>query len=417
MKKLFTLIVVIALTTVFWGCSGGSTFQVSENGYSSLTQRDLSAAPESGRYIVVLKDGVVDVPGAARGIAAAFGATVDRTYSHALKGFAVKLPSQALAGIRNNPLVDYIEPDIVLYACGFENGSGYGKPDNPGRPPEPPDPPEGEEVPWGVDRIDADLNTGAKGLGVTVAVLDTGIDTDHPELAPNYRGGYNAVKLDKAPEDDAGHGTHVSGIIAADDNESGIVGVAPDAGLVAVKVLDRRGNGYLSWIIGGINWVIANKDAYDIEVANMSFGGYGSSDALHAAIQNLYDAGVTIAVSAGNEGMNASYFIPAGYDEVICVSAIDSNDNFASFSNWGETIELTAPGVSIKSCWLRGGYKIASGTSMSAPHVAGAAALWLDNHSGTPDQVRDALIASGEPGPWPGDPDGIPEPLVDAETL
>jgi subtilisin family serine protease len=414
------LITVITLSAVVWGCSGGSSFQVSENGYSSLTQRDLSAAPESGRYIVVLKDNVVDVPGAAKGITRPFGVTVDRTYSHALKGFAVKLPPQALAGIGNNPLVDYIEPDIVLHACGFENGSGFGKPDKPGKPPKPPDdpdPPEGDEVPWGVDRIDADLNAGAKGAGVTVAVLDTGIDTDHSELAADYKGGYDFVNNDGSPEDDAGHGTHVSGIIAADDNESGIVGVAPDAGLVAVKVLNRRGSGYLSWIIDGINWVIANKDAYDIEVANMSFGGPGTSDALHTAIQNLYNAGVTIAVSAGNDGTNAAYFIPASYDEVICVSAIDGSDNFAYFSNWGETIELTAPGVSINSCWLRGRYKAMSGTSMSSPHVAGAAALWLDDHSGTPQQVMDALIAAGEPGPWPGDPDGIAEPLVDAETL
>jgi subtilisin family serine protease len=115
--------------------------------------------------------------------------------------------------------------------------------------------------------------------------------------------------------------------------------------------------------------------------------------------------------------MDASYFIQAGYDEVICISAIDGNDNFAYFSNWGETIELTAPGVSINSCWLRGRYKTVSGTSMAAPHVAGAAALWLDDHSGTPQQVMDALIAAGEAGPWPGDPDGISEPLVDAETL
>lgn len=414
MKKLLTLTTIILLSAALWSCAGGSSFQVSENGSYSLNQRDTSVALNGDRYIVVLKDGVTDIPRTARGIAGAHGVTVDRTYSHALKGFAAKLPPPALAGISSNPLVDYVEPDIVLYAYGSE----YGKPDKPGKPPPPPDPPdEGDDVPWGVDRIDADLNTGAKGLGVTVAVLDTGIDTDHPDLAANYKGGYDFVNNDGSPEDDAGHGTHVSGIIAADDNNSGIVGVAPDAGLVAVKVLNRRGSGNLSWIIAGIDWVIANKDAYGIEVANMSFGGYGTSDALHAAIQNLYNAGVTIAVSAGNDSMDASYFIPAGYDEVICISAIDSNDNFAYFSNWGETIELTAPGVSINSCWLRGGYKAMSGTSMSAPHVAGAAALWLDDHSGTPQQVMEALIALGEAGPWPGDPDGIAEPLVDAETL
>jgi subtilisin family serine protease len=357
---------------------------------------------------------VTDIPGAAKGIAASFGVTVDRTYSYALKGFAAKLPPQALAGISNNPLVDYVEPDIILHASG--------KPENPpGKPDKPPKPPPSdEEIPWGVDRIDAEKNIGPKGLAVTVAVLDTGIDTDHPELAANYKGGYDFVNSDGSPEDDAGHGTHVSGIIAADDNESGIVGVAPDAGIVAVKVLDSAGSGAISWIIAGIDWVIANKDGYSIEVANMSFGGYGTSDALHTAIQNLYNAGVTIAVSAGNSRMDASYFIPAAYPEVLCTTALTKNGKFASYSNYGSVVDLIAPGSDVKSTYLGGGFAIMSGTSMAAPHVAGSAALWLDDHSGTPAQVMEAIINAGEApkrGKWPGDPDGIGEPLVDAETL
>jgi len=413
-NRLFAMIMVVVLSAAFWGCSGGSTFQVSENGFYGHSQRDTSTAPNGDRYIIVLKDTVVDVPGAAKGIAAPFGATVERTYSHAIKGFAAKLPAQALAGISNNPLVDYIEPDITLSACPKP-------PSPPGKPPkDPDDPPGDEEVPWGIDRIDADKNTGAKGLGITVAVLDTGIDTDHPELAANYKGGYDFVNGDSSPEDDAGHGTHVSGIIAADDNGSGIIGVAPDAGIVAVKVLDSSGSGAISWIIDGIDWVIANKDAYDIEVANMSFGGYGTSDALHTAIQNLYNAGVAIAVSAGNSRMDASYFIPAAYPEVLCTTALTKNNKFASYSNFGSVVDLIAPGSDVKSTWLNGGFNTISGTSMAAPHAAGAAALWLDDHSGTPAQVMDAIISAGEApkrGKWAGDPDGIGEPLVDAETL
>ncbi len=413
MNRLLALTAVVMLSAVLWSCSGGYTFQVSENGFYGHSQRDTSAAPNGDRYIIVLKDTVVDVPGAAKGIAAPFGATVERTYSHAIKGFAAKLPPQALAGISNNPLVDYIEPDMVLYAAD--------KPDNPGKPDKPPKPPPDDgELQWGVDRIDADKNTGIKGAGVAVAILDTGIDTDHPDLAINYIGGYDFVNDDDSPEDDNGHGTHVAGIVAADDNEAGVVGVAPDAEIVAVKVLDSSGSGAISWIIDGIDWVIANKDSYSIEVANMSFGGYGTSDALHTAIQNLYNAGVTIAVSAGNSRMDASYFIPAAYAEVLCTTALAKNNKFASYSNFGSVVDLIAPGSDVKSTWLNGGFNTISGTSMAAPHVAGAAALYLDDHSGTPAQVMEAIINAGEApkrGKWAGDPDGIGEPLVDAETL
>ncbi len=298
MKRLLTLTAVVVLSAVMWGCSGSSSFQMSENGFYGNTQRGMSTAPDGDRYIVVLKDVVADVPSAARGIAGPFGVNVDRTYSHALKGFAAKLPPQALAGVRNHPLVDYVEPDIVLDACG-----------------KPLKPPADGELQWGVDRIDADKNTGAKGSGVTVVVLDTGIDTDHPELVANYKGGYDFVNNDASPEDDAGHGTHVSGIIAADNNGTGVIGVAPDAGLVAVKVLDSAGSGAISWIIAGIDWVIANKDGYGgIKVANMSFGGYGTSDALHAAIQNLEGAGVTITAAASCDRVHRRVFAFDGFD-------------------------------------------------------------------------------------------------------
>lgn len=420
MNRLLALTAAVMLSAALWSCSGGYTFQVSENGFYGHSQRDTSAAPNGDRYIVVLKESVVDVPGAARGIASPLGVTVERTYTHALKGFAAKLPPQALKGIRNNPLVDYVEPDIVLHAYPKPPD----KPDKPGKPPKPPEPPEeGDEVPWGVDRIDADLNDG-KGAGVSVAVLDTGIDTDHPELAENYKGGYDFFNNDSSPEDDNGHGTHVSGIIAADDNGMGIVGVAPDAGLVAVKAFDRFGRGWLVDIIAGIDWIIEHRDDYNIKVANMSFGGDASqsgNQSLHDAVIALYDAGVTIAAAAGNSSDDASGHIPAAYAEVLCTTALTKNNRFARYSNYGSVVDLIAPGSKVKSTWLNGGFNTISGTSMAAPHVAGAAALYLDSDpNATPEKVMAELIAAGEgapPGGWPGDPDGIGEPLVDAETL
>jgi len=408
MKPRVALLAAVLLAATLSACSGSYTFELSENGNYRFIRHGMSSLPpqaaDTARYVVVLQPDTPDVASAAAKLTAPLGVRPERTYTHALKGFAATLPVQAASALARNPLVDYVEPDLV-----FSIGA---------KPPKPP--PSGDELPWGVDRIDAEKNGGAKGAGVAVAVLDTGIDTDHPDLAANYQGGYDFVNGDGLPEDDNGHGTHVSGIIAADNNSAGIVGVAPNAGIVAVKVLDSNGEGYLSVIIDGIDWVIANQSGYGIKVANMSFGGSGSSEALHTAVQGLYNAGVTIAASAGNNRSNAAYFIPAAYAEVLCISALASGDKFASYSNYGSVVDLIAPGSDVKSTWPGGGFATLSGTSMAAPHVAGAAALYLDNHEATPAEVMQALLATGEKpkrGKWPGDPDGIAEPLVDAEPL
>ena len=401
-KFLITLLAMLAIAS----CSGSFTYDGGSYNRLSYTEREVSTAPTPeaipGKYIVVLKDTVTNVPSAVASVSISAGIQPERVYKYALKGFSASIPHNALSGVRRNPLVSYVEPDIIFRAVAKPGGGGSG------------------ELQWGVDRIDADKNTGPKGAGVNVAVFDTGIDTDHPDLAVNYKGGYDFVNNDPSPEDDNGHGTHVSGIIAADDNGIGVVGVAPDAGIVALKVLDASGSGSLSTIIAGIDWVISNKNTFDIEVANFSLGAYGSSDAFHTAIVNLYNAGVTISAAAGNSKTWAEYFIPASYPEVLCVTALAPGDKFASYSNYGYVVDLIAPGSSIKSTWLNGGYSTLSGTSMSAPHVAGSAALWLDSHTGSPSDVMNALISTGEyprKGKWPGDPDGVTEPLVDAETL
>ncbi|WP_243094963.1 S8 family peptidase [Thermus thalpophilus] len=272
-----------------------------------------------------------------------------------------------------------------------------------------------QTVPWGVERIGAPTTT-AKGGNVSVYVLDTGIKVGHEDLT-NLRGGYAVVKCrgrcQAAYDDDNGHGTHVAGTVAAVNNTVGVLGVAPAAELWAVKVLSGSGSGSISGIVQGLNWVIAHNNGGKPKVVNMSLGGGGtddqdglycpttrSQDAFHNAIQKaVCDYRITVVVAAGNEGDNAANHTPAAYDEVITVSATNSQNDWPSWSNYGPDVDLAAPGVSILSTWNTSttAYNTISGTSMATPHVAGAAALVLSRYpSYTPSQVKAALLQNAE---------------------
>ncbi|MBI4676985.1 MAG: S8 family peptidase [Elusimicrobia bacterium] len=228
------------------------------------------------------------------------------------------------------------------------------------------------EQPWGIQRLNA---SGAwartQGAGVKVAVIDTGIDYTHPDLKANVYGGANVVNPDtpKNYKDDQGHGTHVSGTIAAVKDGQGVVGVAPKAKLYGVKVLDADGSGDYSTIIAGIEWAVKNK----MVVANMSLGAEEGMDSLQDAVKAAAEAGLLIVAAAGNNGGAVCY--PAAYPEVVAVSASNSADKIASFSSRGPEIAFIAPGASIKSTFMGGGYETHDGTSMASPHVAGLAAL------------------------------------------
>ncbi|MEW5951138.1 MAG: S8 family peptidase [Elusimicrobia bacterium] len=247
-------------------------------------------------------------------------------------------------------------------------------------------PEEQKEMPWGVSKVNA---YGAweytQGEGVKVAVIDTGIDYNHPDLKPNYKGGYNAVKQNNDPLDDQGHGTHVAGTIAAVRDLNGVVGVAPKAQLYSAKVLDSNGSGQYSWIIDGIQWAVNNK----MQVINMSLGGPSGSEALKAAVDAAYKAGITVVCAAGNDSGPVNY--PAKYDSAIAVSASDINNKIASFSSRGAEIDFIAPGVSVYSTYKGGIYKSLSGTSMASPHMAGLAALAVSAGAKNPDEVRSML--------------------------
>lgn len=234
-------------------------------------------------------------------------------------------------------------------------------------------------LPWGIDRIDAEqVWSGDSAAGVTVAVIDTGIDRSHPDLSGNIIGGYSAVAYTTNYKDDHGHGTHVAGTVAASDNLFGVVGVGPKASLLGVKVLDSSGSGWVSDIIEGVDWAVANG----ADVINMSLGGSSYLSAFQSAIDRANAAGVVVVAAAGNSGPgNDTVDYPGAYQGVIAVSAVDYYNGVASFSSRGPQVDIAAPGVSVRSTYWtprRGsGYADMSGTSMASPHVAGAAALVL----------------------------------------
>ncbi|MFQ5963774.1 MAG: S8 family peptidase [Candidatus Scalinduaceae bacterium] len=391
-----------------------------------LASVEISKGRIPEHYIVVLNnDTVRTVPDVANDMARTHGLTIGHIYRHAIKGFSARIPDQRLEVLKSDPRVKRIDVDRVVYA--MPKPPGKGKPGNGDSTPPPP-----QELSTGVDRVDAEKNTTPRPVDVDIAIIDTGIDLDHPDL--NVVANVSFVNSKNGGDDDNGHGSHVAGIAAAKDNNIGVVGVAPGARLWAVKVLDRRGSGSWSSVIAGIDWVTGKAD--QIEVANMSLGGSGSDTAssLRMAIDNSVASGITHVVSAGNSARDAKDFVPASYDSVITVSAIadsdgqpggngpntsyGADDTFATFSNFGADVDIAAPGVDIYSCWKKGGYNTISGTSMSAPHVTGAAALYISNNQGIlPGDVLLTLIITGEYGGFTGDPDTFQEPLLNASEL
>jgi len=309
-----------------------------------------------------------------------------------INGTAAYLPSQAEKDLKGRNEISRIDEDLVINALDEVH---VAKP----KPPQP-----SQEFPWGILRIFAESAwEETTGSTIKVAILDTGIDLDHPDLQDNIKGNVNLIKPHKSGDDDKGHGTHVAGIVAALNNEIGVVGVGPDISLYAVKVLNKKGLGYLSDLIDGLNWCINNE----MQVINMSFGSLTDNQSFHDSILEAYEAGITMVACAGNNGDNGGAIeYPAKYPETIAVSAIDVYENFASFSSFGAEIDLTAPGVDIKSAYKQGEYEILSGTSMAAPHVTGVAALILTTRpkgydidkDGTwdPDEIKIKLKENAE---------------------
>jgi len=346
------------------------------------------------RVIVELEPGAGPVEGVADRLEDAHGADAGAVYEEVLDGFAAEVRADEVAALVADPAVRAVVPDVAIRAAG--------------------------EVPSGVERVRADAVPGSvigtRGrVDADIAILDTGVNP-HADL--DVRGGVDCTSdmgcVVSAPADGHGHGTHVAGSAAAEDDGTGVVGVAPGARVWSVKVLSDSGAGYLSWFVAGLDWAVAHGD---IEVVNASLGGAsGSNAAVDAAIDRATAAGVVVVVAAGNSGVDAAGTTPANSPSAITVSAVaDSDgvggglggsacgmpdDSFATFSNYGAVVDIAAPGVCITSTSRTGGYAVMSGTSMAAPHVAGAAAVHIAGAGLARDGERAARVLANLRGAW-----------------
>jgi subtilisin len=384
------------------------------------------------RYIVLLAPGT-DVAAAAAQHGRRFGVRPERVFS-SVRGFSAALTPAQRRALEADPAVDAIVPDEIIEVAS-------------------------QVIPSGVSRIGgrtsimATINGTDQRIDADVAIVDTGIDGTHPDL--NVVGGYNCTTSDRSAWRDVhGHGTHVAGTVGAIDNDFGVVGVAPGVRLWAVRILNDKGAGLLSWYVCGLDWITAQRDPQNsarplFEAVNMSVAKWGADDGncgnstndiLHRAICRMAASGITVVVAAGNDSGNAAKRVPAAYDQVITVSALadtdgrpgglggnrcwscggyDQDDTFADFSNYGHDIDLIAPGKCIWSTMPGNAYAFMSGTSMATPAVTGAVALYKATRPwATPAEVRAALRYLGNHD-WDTstDPDGDPEPLLAIQRI
>jgi PKD repeat protein len=334
---------------------------------------NLASEPRPGHYIVVFRDDVTNSSVLARSLVATHNGALEHTYRSAIKGFAGRLSNAAVASLRLHPDVAYVEPDGIVRAVATQTGAT-----------------------WGLDRLDQrdlPLSTtysyAASGNGVNVYIIDTGIRTTHTEFGGRASSAFDAVGDGNGGTDCSGHGTHVAGTVAG-----ATYGVAKQARLFAVRVLDCAGDGTTSGVIAGVDWVTANRVLP--AVANMSLGGSASAS-LDQAVRNSIASGVTYALAAGNSSVSACNSSPARTAEAITVASTTTSDARSSFSKFGTCVDIFAPGSGITSAYNGndGQTAVISGTSMASPHVAGAAALYLElNNSAPPSAVASALIAN-----------------------
>lgn len=357
--------------------------------------------PVKDRYIVVLNKEsvtnylklnkrVTDIKSCVTEMAETFTGKLlpaeERIYTNALQGFTLSATPLEIAELQKMPEVKSIEPEMaIIMAKGGKGGGGGG-----GGSPQP-----AQVTPYGIVRVGGSRTVTEK----KAWIIDTGIEFNHPDLNVNTslsKVYLSNVRGKKTPQDQHGHGTHVSGIIAAIDNTIGTVGVAQGCELVAVRVLDARGYGLLSDIVAGVDYVASKASAGD--VVNMSLGAPASAS-LDAAIVSAAAKGIYFSLAAGNSADDASNYSPARVNgaNIFTVSAMDASDYWAGFSNYGNAVDYCEPGVAVYSTWLNGSYATLSGTSMAAPHLAGI-----------------LLVTGGNPassGTVQNDPDGTPDPI------
>lgn len=393
-----SLIALLLLTTVFIGCSDNDSI----NEPISILE---SSNPIENQYTVVFKN---DYQGKISRKVLGYDAemvqlrkeipnifselkladeNLKQTYGFALKGFTAVLDKNQLEVLRKDPRVKSIEQDYMISLgkpSGTPGGGGGGGTD------------PAQETPWGITRIGGATD----GTGKTAWIIDSGIDSSHPDINVDAGESRSFVTQGKySIEDGHGHGTHVAGTVAAIDNNIGVVGVAAGATIIAMRVLDNRGSGQFSWTISALDYIYANGTSGD--AVNMSLGPQSryTDSAVDGAAAAVAGRGIKIAIAAGNSSDDALFYSPAraglNNSNIYTVSAMDSSDNWAYFSNYGTPVDVCAPGVSVKSCYKGGGYATMSGTSMASPHVCGLMLLGI---------TTDGTVN--------GDPDGNADPIA-----
>jgi hypothetical protein len=397
MKRRILILTFILMICGFWACQEKVTFEV-DSFQENLIQLDQTSGDIiPGQYVVVFKKNTTNLKSAtnlsyqeknlkmesiSKEMLKQNTINPDKlelNYSTALEGFSVRLEINEVLKLKQDKQVDYIVPDRMFIMKPPWAGGGE-------------DEPEGQVTPVGITRVGS-----ADGTGKVAWIIDTGVDFEHPDLNVDLSRAKTFVRS-KTAEDDHGHGTHVAGIIGAKNNDIGVIGVAYNATIVPVKVLDRRGSGSYSSVLAGIDYVAANASAGD--VANLSLGG-NPYQPIDDAIYETSQKGIYFSIAAGNKSEDANDYSPARVNgtNIFTVSAMDDNDQWAYFSNFGNPpVDFCAPGINVNSTWKEGRYKSISGTSMAAPHVAGILLIKVGNPS------SDGYVI--------GDPDNNPDPIV-----